>query len=138
MDGDEFFKEEGHYEDGNELDSGLAVAELSATAERFRTLGYHETYERTKDIRLQEGFEAGFRENFDVAMRVGELLGRAAMQAKVETPSNDADKKSNTRPLYLHAAGCIREHLTNESAEINLQNLEQDLNNMLNKHNTKS
>ena len=60
IDGDELFEEEGRYGGGDNLDSGLAVAELTATIARFLTLRFHKTNVETNDIRAQEGFKAGF------------------------------------------------------------------------------
>ena len=84
--------------DGHELDSGLAVAESSATNERFRNLGYHEAYDATKDVRLQEGFDNGYKDAYEVSSRIGELLGRAMIQSKLGKGKNK-DRISNAAKL---------------------------------------
>lgn len=87
---DEFFGELGHVDDYQFSNPNSAVMddrnpiddmtdyESRATEERFRNMGYLETFEHAKDVHLQQGFEAGYRRTFDVSMRIGEILGRAS------------------------------------------------------------
>ena len=64
---------------------GLAGHETRANEAAFRKMGYLEAYDATKEERLQEGFEAGYRETVDVAtsvgLRLGRLVGRTAAVA---------------------------------------------------------
>jgi len=90
--------------DGHDLDSGLAIAEASAATEHFRKLGYHEAYDATKDERIQEGFDKGYKDAFEVSSRIGESLGRATMQSKLAANGN--------RDRILNAANLIRSALT--------------------------
>jgi hypothetical protein len=119
-------------EDGYELHSGLAVAESAATAQRFRTIGYHEAYEESKDIKLQEGFEAGYNSNFDVAMRIGELLGDVTMQARL-------NESSDTKNTSLKALRLAQDYLTEKEekeGENDLNKLEEELTSSLSKTKT--
>lgn len=99
-DDDEFFGEDGESDDdywcpddrlvGNEQGQkcstlgpihprkGLAEHEVAAVEAHYQTLGYHETYESSQEATLQEGFVAGYTENFDTAFQIGAWLGRAA------------------------------------------------------------
>lgn len=113
--------------DGHELDSGLAAAESTASANRHRLLGYHESYDQSKEVRLQEGFEDGFRKSFDTAVRIGSLLGRHSIQ------SHGEEKGEQTGQL-LHAARLARSRLIDITSTPNsdkLQKLEKDLTEIL-------
>ena len=140
---DEFFgspDEEPSYtrrrcEDGHELDSGLLVAESSATAQRFRNIGFHETYDQSKELKLQEGFEAGYRDSFELSTKIGELLGKAAMEAKLSEKlqnTNVAARQVSER-VHMRAAQIIHERVRTIVSEENdngiedLKQLERDL-----------
>jgi len=99
---------------------GLSAAEARATEDRFRTIGYHEAYDQSKEERLQEGFEAGYRDSFDAAFRVGEILGREAMGAKLLALKHHQQSSSDNLPqtvsskLPTDLAVIVRNHLTGE------------------------
>lgn len=57
---------------------GLARHEARAVENRYRNIGYHESYDTYKETRLQEGFEVGYKQMFDSAMRIGQMLGEVA------------------------------------------------------------
>ena len=93
-DGDDFFgdfkHEQGHNESPNPNCADMndqnprevmATHESRAAEEQFRNIGYLEAFEKAKEIRLQEGFEVGYRSTFPVSMRIGEVLGRASAVA---------------------------------------------------------
>ena len=61
-----------HHKDHGALDKH----ETNAQGEMYRNIGYHEAYDEYKEVRLQEGFEAGYRANFDDAKKLGDLLGK--------------------------------------------------------------
>jgi hypothetical protein len=69
--------------DENEFMSGdsfgeLAIRETAALERQHWSLGYHETYAESEEAALQEGFENGYRDTYDVATCLGELLGQYA------------------------------------------------------------
>ena len=148
-DDDDFFggQDEGtgqrRCEDGHELHSGLAVAESAATAQRFRNLGYHESYDESKEVNLQKGFEEGYRNSFGVSMRIGQLLGNAAMEAalSIQNPSsgNNCVTEEQQDPIHIQAARLVRQHLTKTeeapsdgNGEMNdLEKLESELNSLV-------
>ena len=76
---------------------GLAGHETRANEAAFRNMGYLEAYDATKEERLQEGFEAGYREAVDVAtsigLRLGRLVGRTAAGAVATTASTGSQGK---------------------------------------------
>jgi hypothetical protein len=53
----------------------LADAEELAVASRFRKLGFHQSYEQAKEQAWSRGVEQGYRDNYEAAVCVGELLG---------------------------------------------------------------
>jgi hypothetical protein len=69
--------------DENDFMSGdsfgeLAMRETAALERQHWSLGYHETYAESEEAALQEGFENGYRDTYDVATCLGELLGQYA------------------------------------------------------------
>jgi hypothetical protein len=56
----------------------LAIRETAAMERHHWTLGYHETYTESEEASLQEGFEEGYRDTYDVATCLGEMLGQHA------------------------------------------------------------
>ena len=54
----------------------LAKHETQAQHENHRNIGYHEAYDEFKEVKLQEGFEAGYRQYILEAKKLGMLLGR--------------------------------------------------------------
>lgn len=103
-----------------ERDSLLA-AESAAAQERFRIIGYHEAYDKTKDEKLQEGFEAGYRESFDTAYRIGEMLGSATATTAHRNPKSTLDSSC------IETARLVREALMNVDRDTNLEELEKSV-----------
>lgn len=100
----------------------LQVAESTAIERQFRNLGFHEAFEEYKDSLLQEGFEAGYRETFEAAVRLGHLLGKVTAKAKL--PSHPSTTPDET---YLQAARLTRQVITQTDGLTNasLQDLEE-------------
>ena len=114
-DEDEFFGNQDECEDktGNDETTlpshdadGLAQRERRATNEQFRNMGYLQAHDESKEVRLQEGFEAGYNHYFDKAMRLGELIGEAT------SPLND-ELSTEKRELVNQVVRSIRVFLTN-------------------------
>eukprot|EP00978_Attheya_sp_CCMP212_P042199 scaffold253044_cov41-Attheya_sp.AAC.1 len=68
--------------------TGLAMRDAKATEEQMRNVGYLEAYEDSKEIRLQAGFEAGYRETVEAAMRIGQRLGEVVVVVMPMNPTN--------------------------------------------------
>ena len=95
-DDDEFFgnqdESDGEHDDAGETtfaSSGLALHESRAREERLKTVGYLDAYDSNKEILLQEGFEQGYRESFECAVRIGRCLGEASALAKFIRPKQE-------------------------------------------------
>ena len=91
--------EEGGGSGGGGDGGGLAGHETRANEAAFRKMGYLEAYDAAKEERLQEGFEAGYREAVDVAasvgLRLGRLVGRAAAGAVAPTSTCSQGKRGD-------------------------------------------
>jgi hypothetical protein len=124
---DEFFGDL-HDQDCKSLaqinDTGdLEKAESSAVERQFHTLGFHEAYEETKDSLLQQGFEDGYRKNFEAAMRIGQLLGEFTAKSKLN-PMQQARGEKDPRVARL-----IRAALTkpDDQGQLSLDQLEEQV-----------
>lgn len=69
---------------------GLSRAETAATAKQYQAIGYHETFEESRDCCLQEGFDKGYRDSFDIAVQIGEKVGRALASLRLRHDSDPA------------------------------------------------
>jgi hypothetical protein len=97
--------------------NGLAFHEAAAVEQRYRTLGYHETYESSREATLQDGFFRGYTQTFPAALNIGRLLGQAAIAQKLtehqvsERHPEATTFETQAQPLYLTAAARIRSGL---------------------------
>jgi hypothetical protein len=127
--------------DGHELHSGLAVADFNASKSHYQTLGYHAAYDEHKDLDVQNGFEAGYKEAYNQAFSIGEMLGEATMKHKLlrgKSQGDDTDKEDGRDPAYLEAAKKIRGVLTDTADKeesnkkaYNLRDLQREVENVL-------
>lgn len=111
---DDFFGDEEDCTDRNQVSSdSMAQHETHAREEQYRNIGYLEAFESSKEVRLQEGFEDGYREVYDVALRVGELLGVVVAQSLVGMKRCEgADNKGPTiNPNVKVASETVRQSL---------------------------
>lgn len=124
-DDDEFFGSSAEDErigrictDGFEVHCGLAQAEIHALEERHKIIGFHETYDAAKESALQPGFEAGYRDHFEVSQRIGEMIGRLVMNAKLEEckekSRGNATIQTRKSP-HIQALLLTKDHLTANS-----------------------
>lgn len=94
----------------------MAAKDSAAIEEQHRAIGYHETYDKSQESRLQEGFTAGYTDTFDLATRIGSCLGLAAGQAILATKTNntsrDTEAVTRRKKAYLEKAARIRDVLT--------------------------
>lgn len=91
-DEDEFF---GSQEDEGEF-GALGQRDNLAKDHELKTIGYVEAYDETKEMLLQEGFEAGYRETYDAALRVGQLFGKLSGGTHfISSRGGPADSQSN-------------------------------------------
>mmetsp|Transcript_11037 Transcript_11037/g.15314 ORF Transcript_11037/g.15314 Transcript_11037/m.15314 type:complete len:165 (-) Transcript_11037:38-532(-) len=112
---------------------GLAFHDTRATEETFHNMGYHEGYDEAKELRLQEGFEAGYREVFESALRVGKMLGDVSTRAVLETPALETMKNDQREEQANEAALMVKsfldEQVNKETGDV--KDLEAILQNLL-------
>ena len=96
-DDDEFFGAEDD-DDG----CGLAGHEAQARDARYQNIGYLEAYDEHKEVRLQDGFEAGYQELHDISLRLGQLLGQLAAKTKFSQLRNDENDKGLVQAQQAH------------------------------------
>ena len=111
-----------------DLTTGLAAAEIMAMEDRYRKLGFHDTYETSEEEMLQKGFEDGFAETFQVSKRIGAHIGALTFlhfqgrnAQDTESPSSrtpsrtePSENASSSFPL-LEAINKTQEYLSNRS-----------------------
>jgi hypothetical protein len=99
-DEDEFF---GSQDDEGEF-GALGQHDDLAKDHALKTIGYFESYDETKDILLQEGFEAGYRETYDAALRVGKLFGKLSAETQLLSgkTTESESKQSSEAARRLH------------------------------------
>ena len=85
---------------------GLAGHETRSNEAAFHKMGYLEAYDATKEERLQEGFEVGFRETVDLACSIGLTLGRL-----VGRTANDGASTSNGNQKVTRDADAVASKL---------------------------
>lgn len=144
---DEFFGDQNEEDDNNGPFGGLSKYELQAKEEEMKKLGFLESYDEKKGERLQEGFEAGYQETFDPAFRIGELLGRLTVSAKIisQRQQQHQDREKGDKELeneiksqsHSIVAKKLRKFVTDfqdrvnkkevEAARAELDNFEQEL-----------
>jgi hypothetical protein len=137
-DEDEFFGDQEENDDNVHTSSSsyygrLGDQEVLARENEMKNIGYLEAHEETKEQRLQEGFEAGYRETFDAAMRVGKLLGQATARARLhqeQQEENDAWQVAmarRVREFSIQFEARPKDEPRNMNASQELEDLEVEL-----------
>ena len=89
----------GHHRHGH---GALNEHERNSQRETRRNVGYHEAYDEYKEVKLQQGFESGYREHIDHAMKLGILLGKHVVGGSFNfgqesSQSQDQENTENTK-----------------------------------------
>lgn len=86
---------------------GLAGHETRSNEATFHKMGYLEAYDATKEERLQEGFEVGFREAADhahsIGRRLGQLVGRTAAASATGGDDEDGTRSNGDQQVKRDA-----------------------------------
>ena len=93
---DEFFGEQSSLSDestGNRKFGNLTQHETLSKEKTFFNIGYLEAFDRTKEEKLQEGFEAGYRQTLHDAIAIGRKLGKVNLSSTMNN-SHDDDTKA--------------------------------------------
>jgi len=90
--------------------------EMNSQSETHRNIGYHEAYDEYKEVQLQEGFEAGYRNYIGDATKLGMLLGKCVSissgRDRTNKTHNDAGIGSDDDGI-IDAVGTVRKYLEN-------------------------
>lgn len=101
---------------------GLAGHEQRAGEETYRNMGFLEAFDAAKELRLQDGFEAGYRETVGASTRIGHILGSLAVQAiaaDFSVPRDDHDKSSSKETAQSKSAAILVRSFLDESQREN-------------------
>ena len=98
-DDDDFF---GSQQDDTNDFGALAQHETLAKERDLAAIGYFESYDENKDERLQDGFEAGYRQAFDISMRIGEVFGQMIAHAEFEDDDTALEQSSGISQRLHH------------------------------------
>jgi hypothetical protein len=106
---DEFFGNDDDEVDSHRGNSdAMAKYDTRARETQFKNVGYLEAYEASKETRLQEGFETGYREVYDNSIRVGELLGEITAASLLLDNILDSADLPKMIPVKLAAASVLK------------------------------
>ncbi len=81
-------------QDARRAHGAMDKHEINSQRETHRNIGYHEAYDDYKEERLQEGFEAGYRQYINDAKKLGMLLGECV--GNVSSTVREGTKKINS------------------------------------------
>jgi len=71
----------------------MSQYESKSEQEKYRKLGYHESFDINKDLKLQQGFDDGYDETMEYAFKIGTLLGQGVFETELnEIIKNDDDE----------------------------------------------
>ena len=137
-DDDEFFGDQDDTDDGD-FGGRLVIQEDLARQQELKTIGYLESYDEAKETRLQEGFQAGYQETFDLAVRIGALLGEATTRQRLQQKAlgleADEMKNSPSSLVSKKVHSFLKEHDQDDSksqdVKEGLKNLDQEIQQLL-------
>ena len=87
-DDDDFF--------GSQDDCTMALHEVNAKNNEIKNIGFLNAYDEFKEARLQEGFEKGYLESFEIGKMIGEMIGEITTLEKATTKIRLENVSSST------------------------------------------
>jgi hypothetical protein len=60
---------------GSQEDCHMALHEVNAKNNEIKNIGFLNAYDEFKESRLQEGFEKGYLESFEIGKMIGKIIG---------------------------------------------------------------
>ena len=141
---DEFFgaQDDADIQEIATFNGSMTQRNAHAKQEELRKVAFLDAYDQYKESKLQEGFESGMTETFDVASRIGKMLGKASTLSKLQQKSTP--NKSSNADNVDKATGTVREFfadtfqnkVSEESSTQQLEGLETNLKTILHQRNT--
>jgi hypothetical protein len=118
----------------------MAQRETLAKKDELKKVAFLDAYDEYKESKLQQGFEAGVLETFDVSTRIGKILGKVTTLQKLQQRSrsleftNACRSESSTGTVREFFSGAFQNESSEDSCTQRLQGLEKKLEIMM-KHN---
>lgn len=112
---------------------GMAQRETQSKQEELKKVAFLDAYDEYKESKLQEGFEAGVVETFEIATRIGKILGKATTWQKLQqkaTPlemTNAGNKDLVTDAVRKFFGGTFQNEDSEEPCTEQLHDLEAEL-----------
>jgi hypothetical protein len=86
---DEFFGEQDEQDDDHTTQHGaMGQHDLQSEHAKRHNLSYHESFDESKELKLQDGFEKGYRAFLPYAQEIGSLLGKRVYLQHSKTDSS--------------------------------------------------
>jgi len=85
---DEFF--------GSQDDCNMALHELNAKNNEIKNIGFLNGYDEFKESRLQEGFQKGYLESFEIGKMIGKMIGEITTLEKATNKRRLENVSSST------------------------------------------
>lgn len=86
----------------------MGQRELAARQNELKTVAYLDAYDEAKEVRLQEGFEIGYRQTFSSAYQLGMNFGKVSTTTKttkaaksLHHQNDDDDKATKTASRHI-------------------------------------
>ena len=87
-DDDDFF--------GSQDDCTMALHEVNAKNNEIKNIGFLNAYDEFKEARLQEGFEKGYLESFEIGKMIGKMIGEITTLEKATNKRRLENVSSST------------------------------------------
>jgi hypothetical protein len=99
----------------------LSIRDNIATERQYFAIGYHETYDACYKASLQNGFDDGYRNNYDTAVHLGHLLGQLAVTAATLNKSGSGLQHQENNNIEPERQVLLESHLVEVSRRIRSQ-----------------
>eukprot|EP00586_Coscinodiscus_wailesii_P015145 CAMPEP_0172507936 /NCGR_PEP_ID=MMETSP1066-20121228/207942_1 /TAXON_ID=671091 /ORGANISM="Coscinodiscus wailesii, Strain CCMP2513" /LENGTH=141 /DNA_ID=CAMNT_0013285695 /DNA_START=71 /DNA_END=496 /DNA_ORIENTATION=- len=95
---------------------GLSQHEKHAIQDKFRKIGFLEAFDESKELKLQQGFEEGYKEALDKSFHAGNIIGEVTTMhiLKVLGEGPDCHKEALTASA-VHVADALEQMKKNIS-----------------------
>jgi hypothetical protein len=118
---DEFFGDQDEHDDHTTPHGAMGQHDLQSEHAKRHNLSYHESYDQSKELKLQDGFEKGYRTFLPNAQEIGTLLGKRVFLHH--------SKSDSSLPSIIMSLRQFLEHeQTNDRKDKQDQKLEQLIN----------
>ena len=118
---DEFFGDQDEQNDHTTPHGAMGQHDLQSEHAKRHNLSYHESYDQSKELKLQDGFENGYRTFLPNAQEIGTLLGKRVYL-------NHSKSDSSLPSIIMSLRQFLEHEQTNDQKDKQDQTLEQLIN----------